>query len=235
MKGPTRIPSQDDLISYYNLLQTTKSPLNEKILFQIVHDTRWDPRLHEQVIQHFAKHWKEISAINLNREAQQSFWPTTLALTLEILEYFFKTTRQLDSKNSKLFKNWKKLCITNITKAPEELYYIGLSSFAGTESKKDFYYSTRPFSKWGYLCRDLPLSKLTIESQVSLYATTSRRNILLSLFHHKKRITINDYLEALDHSVSKRQAERDLSSFKLVRRQGRTKGSSYILLSSTKK
>ncbi len=234
MKGPTRIPNKKDLISYYNLLQTTNSPLNEKTLFQIIHDTRWDPRLHQQVIEHLAKHWKEISAIYLNREAQESFWPTTLALTLEILEYFFKTTKQLDSKNFKLFKNWKKLCLTNISKAHEELYYIGLSTFAGTESKKDFYYSAKPFSKWGYLCRDLPLSKFKVESQISLYSAVSRRNILLSLFHHKKRITIKDYLEALEYSVSKRQAERDLSSFKLVRRQGKTKGCSYILISSTK-
>ena len=235
MKGPTKIPNQADLISYYNLLQTAKSPLNEKVLFQIIHDTRWDPRLHEQVIQHLVQHWKEISAINLNSEAHKSFWPTTLALTLEILEYFFKTSNSMDSKNFQLFKNWKKLCITNIKKAPEELYYIGLSRFAGVESKKDFYYSARPFSKWGYLCRDLPLSKLKTKSQAALYSPSSRKNILLSLFQSKKRITINDYIEALQYSVSKRQAERDLSTLKYIRKQGKTKGCSYILLSSIKK
>lgn len=230
MKGPLEIPSQKKLVGYYKILQSTKIPLSEKILFQMIHDSRWDPRLHEQLIQHIEKHWEKLSALRLNQFATESSWPATLAVTLEILAHLLKSKFKHNRKYLRLYAGWMDLACTDIAKANEESYYIGHTSFAGIETKKDLYYNASPFSKWGYLCRDLPISLKTSQKNPNMYSLQSRKNLLLDLFKTKQSITITDYLDKINNCISCRQAERDLKAFKFVKKYGRTKARRYSYL-----
>ncbi len=229
MKGAAKIPSPSDLVEYYKILQNSKIALTADVLSEIIQNTRWDPRLHEQVVIHIETHWKSISALELNQSSLNQAWPACLGVTLETVLFILKNK---DAKDLALFKNWMKLACTNIEPANQEVFYIGINSFAGKELRKDVHFTVQPYAKWGYFCQDLAISKFKSETKLEnskLYPIESRKNLLHKLFENKKRIRVKDYLEIIEYTISQRQAERDLKIFPGVRPSGNTKNRTYSL------
>ncbi|MEK6772626.1 MAG: hypothetical protein AABY64_01690 [Bdellovibrionota bacterium] len=238
MRGASKIPSPSDLVEYYKILQNSKIALAADVLSEIIQNTRWDPRLHEQVVTHIEIYWKSISALELNQSTLNQAWPACLGVTLETVLFILKNKDPLSAKDLVLFKNWMTLACTNIEPANQEVFYIGLNTFAGKEFKKDVHFTIQPFAKWGYFCQDLAVSKFKSEAKLensNLYPVESRKNLLHKLFESKKRISVKDYLKIIEYSISQRQAERDLKMFSGVRAIGNTKNRTYSLHSKKNK
>lgn len=59
-----------------------------------------------------------------------------------------------------------------------------------------------------------------------------RKKLAQDLLTQKKRIQLRDYMAALNHTLSRRQALRDLETFSFVRAEGSTKARRYSLIKS---
>lgn len=103
---------------------------------------------------------------------------------------------------------------------------LELDSFASKASVYDAKCSLNIFVTWGFLESELQLRKSPHYPKGS-YSAKSRLMILQQVAHEKKRFTVNDYLEGCHHSISPRQAQRDLKNSNKIKFFSKTKNRFY--------
>ncbi len=222
MKGLAKIPDHKNLLRAYSLLQTRKSALTEPQLLLYSQWTRFDARLMEQLIVHIARFWREFSVIRLNTGISKQVWPQCLAVCLE-------QGLILVNKDKRLYKNWVKAVLTGVRVAPYQSYFIGIRSFASEYSRVAAASPVRAFSKWGFAESELQINKITTYPSES-FSSVSRENLLKKHMSQSKeaRFQLIKYLELCKFSISRRQAQRDLKSFRWIKAFGSTKGRFYL-------
>ncbi len=224
MKGLDKIPSAQDLSKTYDFLQFTKTHASESELALWSQWTRFDPRLAEIFITYILKNWTRINPVQLNLQIKTQAWPSVFGVLME------QALMTISNADKTLFRHWKRCVMTSISPAPWELYFIGTRAFAGSEMRKDVEYSLNLYKRWGYFGRDYFLNhskKLTSNSTHMDQKT--RLKILKNLTLKKERITIHDYLIALNGGSTQRQAQRDLQKCQFLKKTGQTRARFYRL------
>ena len=224
MKVEVSIPSQSDLQNCYEKLQAAKSAATSLELVRMAQWSRFDPRLMQQLIEHFAKFWKEISPIPMNRTLLSVDWPQALGVVLEHVEFLLPGKSQSENQ---LFRSWKSLVMTNIPPIEWQNFFIGLSPLGSKRDRQAAAIPIKPFTRWGFLENELQIPKLS--SWPDVFAVSTRQQILLQLLNQFEKISVEDYLAACKHSISPRQAQRDLAQFPGLRKRGVTKATRYLL------
>jgi len=230
MKGLVKIPQINDLMKAYSELQNTAAPLSAKRIMELCEWTRFDPRLLEQLVQHLATHWKKISPFSLKEAAIQSIWPGTLGVVLEQMKNLLKIKVE-----KKLFFHWEKIATMDLTKATGELFFIGLNAFAGKIAKQEAFYSSKIYSKWGFLGRDIIHDKGREFFSTRAFSEEVRKNIAYDLGKTRGQFSVNDYCFACQNIIGRRQAERDLNSFPFLHKRGNTRARVYFFIATKKK
>jgi hypothetical protein len=226
MKGLEAIPSHTHLLAAYNQLLQQKR-IDEESLALWSQWSRIDPRLAEILVHHLSQNWKNISPVSLQIHIHKQPWPSALAALLE------QCSELLQRDQRKHFETWKNCATFGTQKAPFELFFFGTRGFAGSQAFSDANYSLKTFLKWGYFCRDRLSNKAQARPKTCL-TPRARRELLTELLRRKGRITVNDYIEALGGSVSRRQAELDLKNYPRIRADGKTRNRTYRLPGSFK-
>lgn len=220
MKGLLDIPSIKNLASAYRILQSKKNEMDLRKLSIFSQWTRFDPRLMEQLIVYLSKNWQSINAVELNKEILKHVWPQTLAVILEHCELLLKHDKTL-------YRNWMRTVTTNITELPYQSYFIGLRPFASVAIQVSALHPLKCYEKWGFAEDELQFNKAQLYPKNS-FSKISRENLLKNYAFKNKRFYMTDYLDLCKHSISIRQAQRDLKSFSWIRSYGQTKARSYI-------
>lgn len=232
MNGLKTLPQQADLLNAYLQLQNTKTALNVVLITLYSQWCRFDPRLMEQLIAHFAKHWKELPLFELKNNFRTVPWPSVLGVLLEQTEILVAQGKSEEELTT--FKLWKKILMLNIAPAQNELFFIGLSNFAGKMAKQEALFSNKTYNAWGYYGRDILINKwhekntTHIKNTSNIFSKDIRKNIAIQLGKQQRRFTISDYLFVCENTISKRQAERDLKSFDFLKIHGNTKARTYL-------
>lgn len=223
MKGLVFIPSVSDLTKSYEKLQGKPDSITVNELALWSQWARFDPRLGEQWIAHILKHWRTLSPIALNVELQERQpWPAAAAVLLEQARVF----GHFPPKILLLFRRWCSCALTNIKRAQNEQFFIGLRSFGGKLMLKDAEMTAKPYQKWGFLGCDILINKAAKIKNRTLLPLKLRKRIAIQCMKTGKKITVNDYMNALDNQISRRQAELDLAVFRKI---GNTKGRFYVM------
>jgi len=220
--GLERLPDIKDLELAYNTIlgiEKTYSKLDLRELSLYAQWTRFDSRLGEICATFLSRHWKEINPIELHDIFELQPWPSVLGVLLEFCP-----------DESPLFCHWKKAATCGFSKANWEQYFIGKRRIAGSAMFEDVCFSLEQYRRWGYLAREILINKAYASGSNSqrLYSREVRFRILSHLLENKNRITTQDYWEAIGRCVSKRQAERDLSSYGSLKSIGNTKGKYFL-------
>lgn len=221
MKGLTAIPRLEQLQEAYAFLQDPKENPSCEDLALYCQWSRFDSRLGEQLVDYFSRHWGKLSPVEFNEAMQKQIWPQTLGLLLE------QTQILILKKQKTLFKHWKTCALSGIEPQSLGQYFIGTRAFAGELAFEDALFSTRPYLKWGFIGRESLLKKNIPLKSVTLLPPGTRRALLRSLLQEKSRITLRDYLLALNHQVSMRQAELDLAAHPALHAVGNTRARFY--------
>ena len=224
MKGLTYIPSEFQFVTAYSALQAARKALTINDLALYSQWTRFDPRLGEQLVTHFAKYWLRINPMALHQELGQMPWPQAMGVILEHVEEF---TDFSEEKIRKAFGDWYRCAMTGFEPAHDEQFFNGLRSLGGREMLDDAKFSLSLYRRWGYLSRELLLNK-AVNRNKTLVPAESRRVALDELAEGGKRFSLSEYLEKLRGNVSRRQAERDLSRHGGLKAVGRTKARYYM-------
>ena len=224
MKGLEKLPGVQDLEGGYNqILLAQRSANGEVDLNSFVLFCQWsrfDSRMGEICVAFLARYWKKINPVELHDGFAQQPWPAVLGVLLEFC-----------SDKSSLFQLWKKTATCDFAKANWEQFFIGRRRVGGQLMFDDSRFSLEEYRKWGYLGREILMNKQgRVEGQENRvsYSYETRVQILKDFLDTHRRVTTQQYWEAIHKCVSRRQAERDLQSSGLLRSLGRTKGRYFV-------
>ncbi|MFH1726816.1 MAG: hypothetical protein ABIA04_00165 [Pseudomonadota bacterium] len=194
----------------------------EKILAIAIEASRWDIRLLCILTEHFANKYKNIKPFILRQFIGENKYPFIIGVIKEF--------SLLISQNEDL-KDFFKLLLKNISPSNNYLLFnVGLS-FSQKQIKYETYKSLNEYKKWGFLCSELPILKHLIKNNDNFhhYAPNERKITLKNLFETKNPISINDYLEAINYSISRQHARLDLINSEFIISKGKTKSCLYYL------
>lgn len=222
MKGLGAIPSFRELGEAYQVLQIEPERAGLPELAFWSQWSRFDPRLGEQWISHLSRYWKEISPLAFREALLAQPWPAAAGVLLEQAALIGKTS------DKRLFRTWKNCVMSGIEPAPHEQFFIGLRAFAGEEMRQDCLQTLKPYRRWGYFGREILLNKAQSRQGRSTWISASvRRKTLSALLAKHDRIRVQDYIDALEGAISRRQAQLDLHGFPGLEARGQTQGRSY--------
>ena len=228
MRGLIHIPSIDELEKAYGILQS-KAAVAEVDYALYSQWTRFDPRLGEIWIARFARDWRNLRPAILRDALLELPWPSAFGVLIEqTLAY-----GNLSLPEKKILRSISRAVLASIPTALFEAFFIGLAPFASRSMREDAENPIASYSKWGYFGRDVMINKASQKLSAGEFHRTEidadrRELILKTLLQEKNRITINDYLEALEWKVSRRVAQKDLKISPVLKARGKTRARFYI-------
>lgn len=220
MKIQLQIPTQNNLIVAYNLLQKcTSIDISHLVLFSCW--SRFDPRLGQLVIEHLRTYWRELNPLHVNLKLKESPMPMCWGVMVDHMLLL------QPASDRQIIKNWRDCCLSGIKKGPSENFFIGLHAFGGKAQKDEALQSISLYKKWGYLSRDpmIPLQRKQCKFKNTLMSKSQRLQKLKGLLKTNKTFNIHDYITFLEGKVSLRTAEMDLKE--LAHRHGNTRSALY--------
>ena len=217
MKIVTQRPQISDLQKAYNHLHGSQLvPLND--LIRYVQWTRFDPRLLEVVAENIIKYYKAINPFEFNELVRKQSWPACAGVVLKHSEIL--------SSDKALFSKWKSIALHQIKPALGEIYFFGLFDFQMNKIQKILTRPSKIFLQWGFLHDEICLNKAErIEKTVVHKA--ERMSFLKKFIQLNSPFQVEDYRRALNYQISTRQAQRDLSEIRGLKKSGNTRGREY--------
>ena len=225
MKGLTFLPQPTDLRKAYEVLENLR-PTDLSSLALMSQWSRFDPRLAQLLVHYLAKQWELLSPALFRRALCKQPWPSVVGVLLGAVPSLLKRDGSIDPA----FKHWSRAVTEGLDKANFEQFFIGTRAIGGRLMRQDAAMSHKHFLKWGYLGRESFITKPTTSDATELYPE-QRRLVLETLIKDGRTFTVADFLAACGHSVSRRQAERDIEAFVRagdLRTLGATKGRRYV-------
>lgn len=226
MRGLLEIPTPENLVEAYSLLQQNHSSISLSQWALWSQWARFDPRLAEQWVHRMAYEWKKISFWEFNQALSKQPWPQAVGVLLEFTSLLLQ---KLDEKRS--FRLWQKGVLHEVLVPPQggEQFFIGLRSFAGKAMRDDAEWTLKPYLNWGYLGREILIHKYT-PGRWTLMALEQRKHAILTALSQHSQGSISDLQKACGGNVTRRQLERDLDLLKSegkISRSGNTRGTIY--------
>jgi len=233
MDGPSAIPGMSELEEAYSrLLHRHSDSVSPEDLGVFSQWSRFDPRLAETWISYLAREWHGLNPIELRNSLLKRRWPAAAAVLLEFAEKIVAANPA--ASDPALFRFWRRTVTEGFPKGNWEQFFIGLRRLGGQSMQDDARFAFSEYRKWGYLGREILLSKSGHSGEMSSRVPThslppeTRAEILKSLLSASPRITTDLYWHALGKCISRRQAERDLENSSLVKPHGNTKGRYFL-------
>jgi hypothetical protein len=220
VKGLLFIPDHRQLEQAYN--EFLGKMLSCEQLSQYSQWSRFDPRLAEIWVKWVSENWTQLNPLELRKELNKQAWPSAAAVLIEFL-----VPNLADRTFSKsVFLKWKDILLIGTRNAHFEQFFIGNRSIGGTLMLRDAQHAAPQYLKWGYLARENLWNK---KNAISPRNYEERMLACKSLFNKVDRITTDQYLELIQHTVSKRQAERDLAASPFLHPHRNTRGRFWTL------
>jgi len=225
MKGLERIPSIQDLAKAYDHLLEGKVESDTIALWS--QWSRFDPRLAEILVAYIARHWKTFDLFELRSALLKRPWPQAFGVLVENAI----AARLISRREVSLFRRWANTILSGVEPASGELFFFGTRKIGGSAMALDASASSKTYSRWGYLGRDLLVNKADTSILPSQGSTTlsrsTRERLRDDLARKLERFTVHDYQAALEYRVSRRQAELDLARDPKIRAVGNTRARFY--------
>jgi hypothetical protein len=229
LKGLISIPDLKERESAYRSLESTiRGELHPSAIQWALWSqwTRFDPRLGELWVKAFSVVWKSLEPLQLREALLRLPWPACAGVLLLQVNMHL-----LPPPARPLFRAWSKLALEGIPKAENELYFIGVFSFAGTQIQKEATSCFKSFSRWGFLGQATFVNKASNEASGKTDKTemspAQRRTVLNDLISRHSRLTVGQYISSLPEGVGIRQAQLDLASHPRLKAVGNTRGRFY--------
>ena len=194
-------------------------PYRPKNLYELValaaDMSRFDPRLLGILVEFVELKWLEINPVLLRQEIKKMDCPQTFGVILGFTDSFLK---------QKEFSYYKDYLLRGLRPVTPQLYFSGLHAPASGSIQQSATESLREYVDWGFLARERPI--IHKEKRVTLghWGPQARQNIIKRLVQTKKQFTISDYLDAIDHSITRQQALTDFKNVKGLKLKGSGRG-----------
>lgn len=228
-----RIPAEQDLMRlYWELSQIGAPAAGKKQKWPYIFDTkegllvlafemlRYDPRLLSILIIYFREYWKDLNPARLRYYMAKMSTPQAVGVLAEfILEY---------DKDLEL-KYFFDYLLKGLKPVSAQLFFIGTFGIGSTKHLEMAQKTLKQYSRWGFLGRERPIVNLTSKETVGSYDSSTRKKIILNILKTQKTISVNEYLSAIEYSISRQQALYDLKHIKSLKLKGMGRGAKWTL------
>lgn len=177
---------------------------------------RFDARLLSILLQYTLEHWRELNPLTLRSQLHGMRWPHAL---LVVLEFGKSATHDPEFR---YFADYVAAGFRRIE--PVERFFLGAERPGSRMAERALGRNLAPYARWGFIGTERPTVDPATKETVGRYDARTRRMILAQLAARTPRFSLVDYLEAVDHAISRQQALIDLRSFKGLQLKGRGRG-----------
>jgi hypothetical protein len=223
-------PTEDELARLYHELAKVGAstvgerrpwPYEPESLEQLVVLTgemlRYDARLLSVLVQWLPAHYQELNPLRLRHELAGSRYPQSLLVAL--------TFARLASPDPEFqyFVDYVSMGFGRVS--PAERFFLGTESPGSRRAARKLGRNLKPYARWGFVGQERPIVDPVTKKTVGAYDAETRRAILERLASRRNDFSIADYLDAVDHSVTRQQALSDLKAAPWLERTGAGRGS----------
>ncbi len=175
---------------------------------------RWDPRLLSILLSWLASSWDRLDLVRMRRWMHRMRSPQALLVVLEF-------ARAARSSDAELRYATDYLSAGARPVDPPERFFFEVERPGSRRAERRLGRSLQPYSKWGFVGTERPAVDVFDKTLVGRYDAATRQRIARELARDHP-IAISEYLDEIDHSVSRPQAVHDLRAAGLeLRGKGR--------------
>jgi hypothetical protein len=163
---------------------------------------RYDPRLLSILLQLLLARWRDFNPLLLRDCMRAMRYPQALAVELEFV--------RLASSDAELHRYCDYVSAGLARVEPAERFFLDAARPGSRMERRALGRNLEPYSRWGFLGTERPIADPTTKRAVGRYDGATRRRILAELAEHGD-LSLAEYLDAIDHAVSRQQARLDLA------------------------
>lgn len=181
---------------------------------------RYDARLLTILLQLWIKRWLDIHPLRLRAHMHLMRYPQAL---LVMLEFARLATHGSECRYllNYLRAGWEKV-------EPPETFFLDGPKPHSRMAQRISGRNLAPYARWGFLGTERPLVDLSIKRTLGHYDKAARLRILDKTLERNGSVSIPEYLEAVDYSISRQQARTDLRGVKKLRLRGQGRASRWM-------
>jgi hypothetical protein len=180
---------------------------------------RYDPRLLSILLQLLLARWQDINPSALRRNMQTMRWPEALLVVLE----FAKA-----ESHEPEFRYLAEYLAAGFTRVePVERFFMDAERPASRVAERRMGRNLAAYARWGFVGSERPIADPVTKRALGRYDAQTRRNILHDLVARRGELSLAEYLDAVDHAISRQQALADLRSSQQLQLQGHGRGAKW--------
>lgn len=184
--------------------------------------SRHDPRLLEVLIDHAKRQWSIWNPHSLRQILLSEPNPQPFLVVLN----FVKTVAPQDLELAR----YCDYVSGGFAATSPQLYFYGLSDPGSRHMLKSAEEPVQEFLDWGFLARTRPVvHEDGKRREIGHWSPVARHNRLSRMLKETKRITISEYLKALDYCISRPQALLDLKVHPHLKKRGAGRGAFWVM------
>lgn len=229
-----RPPTDDDLARVYHELARLgapavgrrapwpyRAPRRERLLALAAEMSRYDARLLSILLELLVTRWRDANPVWLRDEMHRMRWPQALCVVLEFAKAASRDA-ELAYFVDYLQRGWGR-----VDRA--ERFAIGGERPGSRMAARHLGRNLAAYGRWGFIGTERPTWSATGKQVVGRYDATTRRAILGDLLARQPTLRLADYLDAVDHTITRQQALADLRAHEGLRPIGRGRGARWQL------
>jgi len=177
---------------------------------------RYDARLLSILLQFVLEHWSEFNPLRLRRCMQRMRWPQAL---LVVFEFAREASREPELRylGDYLGAGFERV-------NPSERFFLDMERPGSRVARRRAGRNLKPYKRWGFIGSERPTADSVRKRLVGGLDTASRAHVRARLLERRDSFALSEYLEALDHSISRQQAYADLRADPELLLVGRGRG-----------
>ena len=208
-------PSQDELARLYHELAQLGAPAMgarkrwpyrpqscEALIVLASQMLRYDARLLSILVQWLRAHYSTLNPLKLRALLRDVRWPQSLLVALDFAR-LDTGDAELSAFADYVAAGWPRV-------QPAERFFFETQRPGSHGARRNLGRNLAPYARWGYVGQERPIVDPVSKRSVGRYDAQTRRRILHDLIARHPEFSIADYLSAIDHSVSRQQALKDL-------------------------
>ena len=223
-----KIPSEQDFIRLYWELSQIGAPAvgdkrewayapktKEALISLSFEMLRYDPRLLTILMIYFLNHWTELNPLILRSLILKIEFPQVVGVVKEFL-----TDYSSDMEIKYFFEYLSK----GLKPVQPQLFFMGLYAVGSERQVRIAQKSLKQYSRWGFLGIERPQVNLSPKETVGSYDIETRSRMALQYLKQHQTMSLKEYLDVLDHCISRQQALYDLKRNKQFKLMGQGRG-----------
>lgn len=191
----------------------------EELLALTAEMSRFDPRLFDILVEFLFFHWMEFNPQTLRNSIRTMPSPQVFGVIGSFLESC------LDDHEVVYFFEY---LMRGYSPVSPRLFFCLLYAPASRAMQKASCEPLQEYLSWGFLARERPIIHAAQRKELGHFSREARHNMIARLLTDRGQISLMEYLEALNHTLSRQQALLDLKEFPGLQITGKGRGSVWI-------